>query len=461
MVDIASTSAEIRQRIVARIIASSGLTDIAEGGVYATIIGAVSDELAMLTHRNLIMRQAHHFSDMLNDVDADDRVAQLPEPFPRRKQEEAASGGAIYLVRSSTVDAITIPAGKLELGRSDQPNITYTNDAEVFLDVGQAIFPGVGQDPVGLVCGTVGMSGNAPAGAVNVLISYADTFTAAVNTGSVGGGYAREDTPALLRRARLWLSSLARSNAAGLESLAKSFRSSDGKTVLYAKCIDDPNRIGYSRLIIDDGFGMQGFKRNASPRTTTGPTLAAGQRYSIPFDYPAVTSPPLKVTRSGTTRTYLPGPNMDWLPIEERGILWTNPVLRTLDLQPGDEVEVSGYQVFKGLPAELQAEVEANGRAAGTRVRVELARPVYVSLSGVVLALPGYDLAELITNIKTAIVLYGATIEPGAPLYFHRLHAYLRRAVPGIDNIKFDQTDKQPGDPVNRIAFLPGLMTFR
>jgi hypothetical protein len=124
-------------------------------------------------------------------------------------------------------------------------------------------------------------------------------------------------------------------------------------------------------------------------------------------------------------------------------------------------IDPSGYQVFKGLPAELQAEVEANGRAAGTRVRVELARPVYVSLSGVVLALPGYDLAELITNIKTAIVLYGATIEPGAPLYFHRLHAYLRRAVPGIDNIRFDQTDKQPGDPPNRIAFLPGLMTFR
>ena len=456
-----STAAEIRQRIVARLVATSPLTDLAEGGVLATIVGAISEELSMMDMRAYVMALSHGFDDILSGTDLDDRAGQLPGQFPPRRGEASARGGNISLVRPVATAAITIPTGGLLLGRFDQPNLSYANDAPIFLDIGQYTFPGVGQDPVNLVAKTAGSIGNAPQGACNVLLSYTDTFSAASNTEAVSGGYAGEDDATFKRRALLWLASLARANPAGLESVALSFRSSTGRTARYAKLVEDPNRIGFSRLIVDDGYGFGGCKRNAHVRTGTVPTLAAGQRYTFSFDYPAVQAPSLKISRSGTSRTYASGPTADWLAIEERGVMWTNPVPVFLDVQPGDEWEISGHQVYYDYPAELQAELEANGRAAGCRVRVELARAVYVSLSGNVVSLPGYDLADVIANIKANVVLFGADIPPGEPLYMHQLHAFLRRTVRGLDNVVFDQTDKYPGDPANRIAFLSNLITLR
>ena len=449
---------EIRQSLVARVVATSPLTDVAEGGVLQTILGVVSDELAMLERRAFDMARSHGITDDVTGEMLRDRVDELPLNFPRPQGERTARGGNLYIVRTSTGSPLTIPAGSLEIGRQDDPTSVITNVAAFTFDVGESYMPQPGDNDITMIAKSPGEASNAPAGAYNVILTAPSTVISAVTQAAMTGGRRRETDAEVRYRALLWLSSLARSQPSALESWALSFVSSTGQTFLFARVMEDPDLPGFSYLVVDDGYGTVGYTQPALPRSGEVPTLDAGSRYTFHYDFPAVTAPRLTITRGSDSVTYDP-PN-EWIAIEERGIMWTNTTLAALDIQPEDTWTIQGHYVYTTAIAELQANVEASWRAAGTRVRVVTPEVAYVSLSGNVVADQGYDLADVISRTKDAIVAHFVTLGLGGDLLMHRLHDDLGN-VAGLRNIVFDQGDKMAGSPRHRLTTLPGLLNLR
>lgn len=458
------SSDEIRQSIIARIVNVSlsgqttvSLTDVAEGGILHTILGAISDELMVIEARGAAQALAHGLGDDVRGELLHDRVRELGYGFPGAQGSREARGGHPVIVRSTTTSSLTIQPGRLVLGRGDNPNVTASNVDEIVFDVGQAVYPGPGDDPITMQAKAPGSAGNGGAGAYRVLVEGPSDVIQAITASAMSGGVDGESESELRHRARLWVASFGRSQPTALESAALEFRTQTGEGFLYAKHRRDHTVPGVSYLVVDNGYGMEGYQRSALPRSQTVPTLVGGARHTFTFEFPAATPPQVSVTREGVTTTY--APTGDWAAAHELGILRTVPTPVTLDLQPGDTVVVGGHQVYTGIIALFQAHVTAHLCAAGTRVIVVPARPLYVSLSANVVALDGYDLADVTRRAKIATEAFFLFLAPGEPLLMHELHAALDR-VEGLKNIVFDQTDKYPGSDFYRLTTLQGLLNF-
>lgn len=442
---------EILSQLLARVIASNeaGLTDVSEGGVLATILGSVAQEVANLELR--ISTLASNFFLDLTGADLDRRLEEFPSSFARRMPSTAAQGGAFTLRRDvrSTLPQypeLTIPARSIIVTASSNPSITYTNINAIYFALDQVHVEN--QPFISLATGARS----------NLMSLYAiDTITSGggllevTNTAPITGGSDREPDELLRLRAQQWLASLALCQPLALESLARSFVSSSNSRVTHARMWTDPDMPGYSELVIDDGNGMAGYTQNANTTSGTLPTLQGdGNRYTLFFHYPAATPP--VVTIGGTN---VPPSMMTLAP--EKGVLYLNA---SNSFTPGQAWSITGHQVFTGILAELQQLINDTAVAAGTRVRVVPPMRQVLTITGDLTVITGSDINAVRNQVKANIVAFVASLAPGEPLLMYRLIGFLNR-VPGVLNIVFDQTDRYPGSIREKLITTVESITLR
>ena len=151
---------KILQDLAARVVARSKLSDVSEGSVLATILGAVAEEFERVEFQLRAFRDA--FS-LVNATGAmlDYRMEDFPAPGLSRL-EAAPASGFVVISRTSTVDAITVRAGST-YGKSTDSSVEYTQSADASMGVGVATatvavvatINGVASDAVPLTIDTV------------------------------------------------------------------------------------------------------------------------------------------------------------------------------------------------------------------------------------------------------------------------------------------------------------------
>lgn len=432
------TSREIEHGMLARQVEGSDLDDLAEGSAHRTLIKNFAVEAAGIERRILAVA-SRRWSDK-SGQDLDEAVGQLPETFEPRMGPSPASSPALRLRRASTSGSYTLSAGAVFV-RDDNPRILYVLDEDVVFGDGEEFYPPDSATPYARLTATkVGSDSDCPAGRITRMLDQPDEIIEVLNPVAITGGEDLESDAALAERAAMFQASRARVQGLALAYFARSFVDSQGRRVRHAQRWDDPARPGYTELVVDDGFGMVGFRRAGAIYSGTVPD--SGQPmvwHESPAAEPLGSAGTLKVNGAEVSvgASYVSQP--------ERGRLF----VPSGTLSPGDTWEVSGYEVFTGWLAEFQRELEGDPSrpgskpghiAHGGRVRAVPPELQYVDFRLNLVVETGADTNALQAAIKQIIRDHLADLAPGDPLFL----AGLTRKIMGLDgvrNVRFDTPD--------------------
>jgi hypothetical protein len=444
------TPDEIRQSLIAYMVSTGVLTSIDEGDVASTIFGAFAEGLSALEHK-LLNFVRNHLLDVSGEL-LDDRVAQIPNVPPRRAPMPA-HGGDVTLTKDPALADVSFEPGSIRICNANAPSIVYVNRDAVSMDEFTSSVTGVY-----FIALTTGPSTNAPAGTLNLILSGTGLLTC-INSTALTGGSAREDDSFLRQRAMAMIMSLARSQASAIEALALNFTDSNNTTILHAKAFEyaDSQR-GYTELVVSDAQGMSGATRLAAQSTGVIPDLPVGSRHTFWFDAPAANrlSISIQTPPEYTQRTYT-APLDWWIPIEEKGVGWSQ---RPTDfLIPGAIWSIEGHLVYQGWISEFQEFVNRTCAAAGTRVRVVKADAQMITLRANCIFAAGRLASEVFAIVKDYIVEFFNRLAPGEPAFIHKLHDWVAQ-VPGVVNIIFEQEDLYPGSPRSKLVTTASNITL-
>ena len=411
------TADEILRALVARVVATSSLSDLSEGSALTQILGSVANELASGERQMQVFRDSFYLEDVTGE-DLDFRAQELPPSGLVRHPAQAASGGAPTFTRAgSTVAALLIPAGS-QFGSTDNPGVVYQLLADVTLPIGVSTLQDGSIQAV-----TAGALGNAPANSIETILSGPTELTSFTNRATLSNGDDGEDDDAFRARCRAYVSSLGQSTPPAVTSMALNYVTDSDERASYVALFEDPATPGYAELLIDDGTQLKGRKRlGAAIGDTVGndaPTLLFHEAPAVD----PITTANLVVTRGGLP---LAISEDDIISIPERGQLFITDGV----LQPGDIWSISGYEVWLNLPKEIQEVIEGNRnsatnrtsfRPAGGRVRVVAPDRETIELKVYIIPVNGQDYNTVAQSVIDAIIEYMDTLLPGAPLYIARL----------------------------------------
>jgi uncharacterized phage protein gp47/JayE len=426
------SSADILKALTSRVVARSDLADIAEGSVIMHILASAAEEINNVELRLKTIRDSYSFDNLVG-TDLDERVAELPPEGLTRLGETAAAGSVLTLTRDSTDIAaeLVVPEGSL-FSRSDDSSLTYSTTAEITFEAGSA---SVSDVPV--ACSITGTIGNAPQGIIDVVEMAPDAVTGVVQTTTLTNGSDEETDVRLKQRAIAYLGSLARCQPNALEYAALSFISEAGVRMQYAKLAEDPERPGYSRLVVDDGADAPSVDEHPSQQqgqTSRGLTPKAGQSV-IWHERPA--TQPIEVVNiygsdGGFTKS-LKAVDGDFVSVPERGLVYLKkPLTQSDEYQWAILGET--YKIFTGAIAELQEVIEGDTsspvdfpgfRAAGTRVRVIPATALFTQFVVHVVPVSKITIKDVSAEVRQDIIEYCRSLGPGEPLYIARLYDIL------------------------------------
>lgn len=447
-------TATIFQRMVARLQARSGLKDV-QGGVGHTLY-AVAEEMngfGILLKR---FRDLFFFvpsgTDAASDAEINDRTNDLPPGFKKQQQAVPASGDVLQVSRAATdvADTLTIAAGSV-FGHKNNPNLLYQTSKSYSMGVNVASL-----SDIRVTCLTVGEAGNTQAGTITRPVSASPRLVSVSNTKPLTNGVALESISQVIARVFKFLAGLARSQRQALEYCALSFTATDGTRAKFAKFYEDLKRPGYGELIIDDGSGMQGMTRPGAIASGIVPTSGILRLW-----HEAPATQPLqqvKVTLANGGGDILlqvdPNGDAQFLSVPERGIV---ELFDATLLSPGDLWKIEDYEVFTGLIADLQFEIEgdpssnkAGWRAATTRARVLPPTVQTVAMALHVVPVTGFALDDLKPIVLNDVLAYVATLAPGDPLFVSALIAALMKN-PNLQNVRIYALGSVPLTPLDDV----------
>ena len=408
------TAPQILREIIARIVARSSLDDVLEGSKINTIAASFAEEVAGEEQRLKTIRDSFSFLNVVG-ADLDDRAADLPPDGLGRLPATNASGGALSLRRDVAGAVLTVFAGSL-YGRKDDGALVYRQIADQVFGVGDLLI-----ENVAVECLTPGSVGNCIEGQINRIVAAPNDLASAINTLRITNGDEEETDAQFKARCLSYLSSLTGTTPDAIEFAALSYVAESGVRVRFARIFEDPEQPGYSELLLDDGGGLLGYDR---PGETISGVVPDGGPPRLYHEAPALTTPTLlQYTRGVDTFTLSPD---QFVGIPERGLIHVKAGV----LEPGDVWSAGKYQVFEGLPKEIQELIEGSSsdgvnepgwRAAGCRVRVVKPSVYYVEMKVNVVPRTGFDFDDIAAQTKNAIIEYVATLGPGETLYNARL----------------------------------------
>lgn len=428
------TDAEIEEELRAGVYYRTGINRFFPGDSVSRSLRATGKAIARLEARQQTLYRSFGLDGSGRDLD--DRISQLRGMVPRLGHRPA-SAPAVSLTRQDTVGAQTYGPGDLMFGRADG-RCSYRNTTSITFADGQSTYP-VSGDAAPIIATLYGTVGNADIGQIDQVL-VGENIQSVTNVQPLVNGEDRESDGSLRVRASLYLQSLARSQPAALEYLARTFVAEDGSRASFVKLVEDP-AMASAVLYVDDGNGFASQIRTG--KKVSG-TVVEGQDVFW-FDSPSVFDE-VYLDINGV-RHY----DVWWTTIAERGIAYVLPDKISDLWSAGDEWESQPLQVHSGFVAELTAEIEGSAsspgllpgwRSSGTRVRVAVPERQWIKIRCQVVAETGYDLEDIESATLNGILEYVTTVDMGDPLLVSGMTAYLK----GISGVK-DVVFHNPVDP--------------
>jgi len=404
------TSSEITRDLMARMVARTELTDVAEGSVLLSLLQTIAEQIAEADTRLASIRDQFTLSGA-SGLDLDERAEELG--LTRLSATNAT--GTITLIRDASSASLIVPRGSI-VGRNDS-TVTYSTQSAVTFGIG------ITEVDVAITANTTGSSGNAPTNTITTLVDMPEAITSITQTIAIGNGQFEESDIQLRARATRYLNSLARCQPVALEYLALSTTASDGTRATTATLYENLTERGRCELLIDDGSGLGDHPQTRSGATITT-TLNSAQGLIIGVESPIVNDIVVTDTTSQVQQFRLVE-NTDYIVYRERGLIH---LLEGASVSEGSELTISGYEVYTGLISELQSTIEGDPqditsgyRPAGISVRVLPAPVQRVDLDVLIVVADGANVLTVSDNVETAIASLFSSLNAGQPAYIAKI----------------------------------------
>ena len=400
---------QIKDEIVARLLAATDITDIRPGSVADQIVGAIAAVLEQAYLDIETLKDLYYF-DRLHAEELDARAADILPDGMERQEASRSQSPAVVVVRKEAGNALDIQDGMVLI---EYQGHQYQNTTTVHFDAGETK-----SGPVGFIALEPGSNGNLPAGTTFKVVSPEGMREAYCNM-PFTGGTDRESDEAFRARIREYARGLHTATVYALQNAIRNQEFASGR-VRFARLVESSGGV---TIWIDDGSGNLDMTRSATDEEKT------------------ICEP------CGTT-------NFLWLPVwpikEDGGFtvyadstayaienLGWEPQWGRIEL-PGNETISKAYvdgglSIYLGLVAEVQKAVEAV-RPAGIPVRVLPAQRRGVSIKVHVLYEQGTDVPGTATKIEQATTDYVNNLDIGEPLYLSSLIAVAR--MDGVETVR-------------------------
>lgn len=420
MATVFKTAAELTRSILSKILARTKITDTTQSAVVVYLSRSFGEMLAAAYFRIAQVRNAFEPDNpFISDADLVERGNEMQVQWA---QSVPASGSVLMVVRDDSSAEQTLDSGAIATGIN---GLQYQVSAPVVFGVGVKTVTGVS-----VTCMTPGAQGNCPAGSINQLASFPTWVSAVNNTEPLTSGADQESRSSYQKRLVLYKQSAARSQGAAMEFLARSYSATDGSRVRFAIGIQPTESCGYGSLLVDDGFAFPTLRRAGAGVGSI--TVPPGGQTIVNHEGPA-TAPfdVVYVARAAGGTSVLKRADGDFESLHERGIIKV-PAGKSWSLLAGDVVTLPPYQVFTGIIAELQRQVEGSfydpqttpgWRAKGCRVAV--APPERLLVDYLVSVVPQNGVSLLVAQdaTRTAILAFHQAIPPGEPVFMSQVIA--------------------------------------
>ena len=416
---------ELARIFLGSLITRSELDDTAQGSVIDVLAQSMA-ALASSTERRIAgVRDAFDFRNATG-AELDERLGELPPNSISRLSATTASGSLTVTLLAQGSD-LTIEAGA-SFSASSNPDIIYSVRAQTVISAGAT------SADLTVDASESGRAGNIAAQRVDTILDAPSQLLTVTNSAAFTNGQEEETDSALIRRAMLYLQSLARCQPPALEYAALSYEGEERITL--ASLYEDPRVAGMSYLYIDDGSGTLGL-RTATGQQYTGTATATGPTV-IYHDGPAVNTLTITYVDPVTTLTRMVS-TVKYVSVPERGVIY----LDADAIPDGATWTLGAYEVFTGPIADIQRIIEGDPanpasvpgwRAAGTRVRVY--PPSIMRLDADIHLTPenGYELNALSQSVETSLIDELSVYRIGEPLFVARLIEMIM-SVEGVRNI--------------------------
>lgn len=387
---------QILARMVGRVVAKSGLSDVSDSSVVKNILAADAreqDEAYYLLARLRDLFDARTCS----GEDLDERMAEIA-PHQLKRTPHAFAVGAVRFSRASSAGTVTVKKGTVVKTAS---GVSFKTARSTILADGQRQ-----SEDVPVTATAPGEAGNVAAGAIIRFASKPPGVEQVVNPLATTQGRAQETDDRFRQRAMLYLPSLARCTTQALKFAALGVVDPDtGRQVEFAHVFEDPIDRGHVILYIDDGAGTAAQDGAAVENEALISSALGGEEYLKLAAVPVNMARPLSL-QSSTRGALSLGHQYRLNPAS--GLVYFSPPLAL-----GETVTAS-YTPFVGLIRAVQRVIDGDPndrlnlpgyRAAGVLVRVLAPTVVPVSIEGT-LIIDRTDRIAVINDAKRAVLQY-------------------------------------------------------
>lgn len=433
-----STFNDIFQRLVARVVTRSRLTDLNVGGTILSTLTAVAMEVDVLNFQMLQLRKLWGFEAEGRDLDA--RIKDFnPQNVVRLSSAKATS--TVVFGRTGTTGTTPIPVGSV---------VRIPGSAIEFVTTASGSIPN-----------TFAVSGSIPVRARVASSDANSTLTGVItqmdpipgvetvtNDSAITGGQTEETDSQLLYRYALSLQSLWGSTPYALEFQALSTSLTDYGRVTTANVVAGTGTLqGTVKLFIDDGGGTVSVLNVVSAWESVVASASGGELRLFLANWAIVASAAVTVRwyhGSWTTLTQ----DLDFVLNYGTGQITLIPggpaAIPTTGLAAGEQVEAK-YTCYGGLIREVQRKIDGrrSDRAtypgygsAGALITVAPPTIFWQTLAGTIAVDEGYDVTAVIAAAKAAVVRYVNSRGIGQDVYLSELF-FVVQSVDGVRDVTF------------------------
>lgn len=401
------TNKEILERMRARVVARTSLTDLTRSSGWNQVLAAAARED---DEQWFMMAKLQDFTDLdkIGGADLDERAKEFNPALIERKKATAATGQIKFSVSTAVVGSdVTISIGTTVKvpGSGAVAEIRYETTTEGVISVGNTE-----SNLVSVKCLETGTVGNVEPGSITGFGSKPSGVDAVTNPNQFTTGQDRELDEAFRSRIKRFVLSLSRATPVAL--LYAAFLGADsatGKIVQSASVIEDIVNLGKVKIYIDDGLGTA-----ESTQTVTGETVIAsavgGETVFSFTNKPTKIESPFTVYRNASPMTY--GTDYAIDPTESKVQLLSGAF--PSGLTAGDAI-TADYTYFDGLIQNTQLHINGDSadresypgyRAAGVQVRVLAPSVAWLAFTANITVLQGYSQTGVAAGVSSAIQSY-------------------------------------------------------
>lgn len=426
------TFSTILERMAARVVARTELTDLEEGGVLHTILAAVARELDDINYQMVNLQRVWDI-DTASNEDLDDRAQDLnPDKLSRLGATKAT--GTVVFSRTGTTGTVTIPVGSVVRVPGGGPAFETTAAGTINNgDTDSGAVPIIAQE--------AGADGSVDAAAISQMdaVTGVETVTNAANT---TGGQDEETDVQFRERIKSYLRSLPRGTPDALKYAALSTSLDAYGKIVTAEVVErSGSELGIVDLYVDDGAGTIVFTDNNVGTPETVVAVAIGGEVRLFLDNkPLVQGFPVAVELNAVPLVE----GTDFTVNHATGQITLDPVLYPSGLAPGDAVTAE-YYWYEGLIAECQKIIDGDPtdrdnypgyRAAGVQVLVVPPTIYSQVIEAQVVVADGFDGTDVRTKVASAILRYVNGLGLNGDVILSEL-IYQAQSVPGVVDVTF------------------------